>query len=123
MMKNLLKKFLENDKLYLTSNDRQRDLSKIKKYHTKLLKNLTEYLFKYHYCEVDKKILRLMIHTWLNYYLQFYFLRWNFFNKIIFTNKKNNFPNIRIDEFEKKSNSIIDTIDFYETSVNSKYFN
>ena len=123
MRKIFLNKFLINDKLELDSNNRLKDLSKIKKYHSKLLNHLTKYLFKYHYCEINKKVLRLMIHTWLNYYLNFYFMRWNFFNKNILTNKKNYFPDIDFKKFEQKKDLIIDTIDFYDVCKSSKIFN
>ena len=47
MRKNFLNKFLINNELELENNNRFKDLSVIKKYHSKLLINLTEYLFRY----------------------------------------------------------------------------
>ena len=115
------KKFLKDDGLNFQSFNRLKDLNKIKKYHNQLLNNVTDYLFKFHNSQINKNILKLMIHTWLNYYLQFYFLRWRFFSKI--SKKKINLnQNINYDQY-KEISEVIDTIDFYKLSTNSKNFN
>lgn len=115
------KKFLKDDGLNFQSFNRLKDLNKIKKYHNQLLNNVTDYLFKFHNSQINKNILKLMIHTWLNYYLQFYFLRWRFFSKI--SKKKINLnQNINYDQY-KEISEVIDTIDFYKLSTGSKNFN
>ena len=121
MINHKTKNFFKDNKLNFQSVDRLKDLNKIKKYHNQLINNLTNYLFNFHNSQINKKILKLMIHTWLNYYLQFYFLRWRFFSKI--SKKKINLnQNINYDQY-KEISEVIDTIDFYKLSTNSKNFN
>ena len=67
MINHKTKNFKDN-KLNFQSVDRLKDLNKIKKYHNQLINNLTNYLFNFHNSQINKKILKLMIHTWLNYF-------------------------------------------------------
>lgn len=114
--------FFKDNELNFQSLNRLKDLNKIKKYHNRLLNNLADYLFNFHNSQINKNILKLMIHTWLNYYLQFYFLRWRFFSKISKKKKINLSQASNYDQYDEIS-EVIDTIDFYKLSTNSKNFN